>query len=114
MLWHEGELTEAVVEQARRGRVRSIDTKCTKLASAVIKRMVPELLCLTGCLLELVVVCAGLNGTWKSTFGDAAVCSAVLRSLRVDMLKGPLPELKLPALRCSCSTYPAVLQRATS
>ena len=41
-----------------------------------------------------------LDDTWASAFGEAAVCSAVLRSLLLEEtgLRGPLPELRLPAL----------------
>jgi len=67
----------------------------------VARRVVPELLGAGCSLLELDLSWAQLNGTWAATFGEAAVCSAVLRSLRVRCcgLQGPLPELRLPALQ---------------
>ena len=46
-----------------------------------------------GCsLLELDVSHVKLGGTWASTFGEAAVCSAVLRTLHLTecRLRGPL------------------------
>ena len=100
-LLYKGKLTAAMVEQARQGRVRSIDMRCTTLAPAVAKRVVPELLGAGCSLLQLSVVDVKLNGTWASIFGEAAVCSAALRSLRLEGcgLQGPLPELRLPALQ---------------
>jgi hypothetical protein len=109
-LMYRGELTEAVVEQARQGRVRSINTsdRNTPLATAVARRTIPDLLG-EGCsLLELDVSYSQLLGsteqlynTWAATFGEAAVCSAVLRTLRLQRsnLLCPLPELRLPALQ---------------
>ena len=103
-LLYGGKLTAAVLEQARQGRVRSIDTvqnTCDQLAPAVARRVVPELLGAGCSLLELDLTRVPLNGTWATTFGEAAVCSAVLRSLRLQCcgLRGPLPELRLPALQ---------------
>ena len=112
-LLHSGALSEAVVEQARQGRVRSIDASKTSLPRtmgprlALARRVVPELLGAGCSLLELDVSFVKLHVggnwgcTWASIFGEAAVCSAVLRTLRLDScgLKGPLPELRLPALQ---------------
>ena len=101
-------LTEAVMEQARQGRVRSIDTEVytrigtlPTLAPAVARRVVPELLGAGSSLLDLALSALVLNDTWVSTFGEVAVCSVVLRSLslRCCGLRGPLPELRLPALQ---------------
>ena len=114
-----GSLTEAVLDQAQQGRVRSIDAAARhgcSLTTAVKRRVVPELLGAGCSLLEL-----KLNGlslpifdgiklsfaeaakmsTWASIFGEAAVGSAVLRSLHLQScsLRGPLPELRLPALQ---------------
>ena len=100
-LLYEGWLTEAVLEQARQGRVRSISTTGFIGVPAVVRRAVPELLG-EGCsLLELGVSRVQLFGTWAEIFGEAAVCSAVLRRLRLEScgLRGPLPELRLPALQ---------------
>ena len=101
MLLHKGSLTAAVVEQARRGRVLSINMQCTTLAPAVARRVVPELLGTGSSLFELDMSCVKLDGTWASTFGVAVVCSPVLRKLRLEGcgLQGPLPELRLPALQ---------------
>ena len=100
-LLYEGDLTEAVVEQARLGRVRSINASLRKLYPAVGERVVPEMLGAGCSLLELDLSGAGLKGTWASIFGEAAVCSAVLRRLYLNLCKlsGPLPELRLPALQ---------------
>ena len=100
-------LTEAVMEQARQGRVRSIDTEVytridtlPTLAPAVARRVVPELLGAGSSLLDLALSALVLNDTWVSTFGEVAVCSVVLRSLTLRCgLRGPLPELRLPALQ---------------
>ena len=96
-----GELTEEVVEQAAQGRVRSIDMSRTKLAPAVAKRVVPELLGADCSLLELKLDGVRLNDSWAATFGEAAVCNEVLHELKLDIcgLRGPLPELRLPALQ---------------
>ena len=112
-LLHSGALSEAVVEQARQGRVRSIDASKTSLPRtmgprlALARRVVPELLGAGCSLLELDVSFVKLHVggnwgcTWASIFGEAAVCSAVLRTLRLNRcgLRGPLPELRLPALQ---------------
>ena len=81
-LLYRGKLTAAVVEQARQGRVSSI---------FACRSSWPEL--------DLDGV--QLNGTWAATFGEAAVCSAALRNVRLEgcRLQGPLPKLKLPALQ---------------
>ena len=101
-LLYPGELTGAVLEQARQGRVRSIST--SQLAPAVARRVVPELLG-AGC--SLLEFCLWEDNhrkqhcTWAATFGEAAVCSVVLRALDLGCcrLQGPLPELRLPALQ---------------
>ena len=102
-LLYTGELTEAVVDQARQGRVRSTDSRFTmrSLAPAVARRVVPELLGAGSSLLDLKLDLLTLYDTWASPFGEVAVCSAVLRSLslRCCGLRGPLPELRLPALQ---------------
>ena len=100
VLLYQGEVTEAVVEQARQGRVRSIYSR-KKLVPAVARRVVPDLLGAGCSLRHLYVDGVKLNGTWASTFGEAAVCSAVLRLLQLEScgLQGPLPELRLPALQ---------------
>ena len=101
MLLYKGSLTAAVVEQAWRGRVDSVNMRFTTLAPAVARRVVPELLGAGSSLFELDLSFVKLDGTWASTFGEAAVCSPVLCKLRLEGcgLQGPLPELRLPALR---------------
>ena len=110
VLMHRGELTHAVVEQAKKyncGRVRSIVCHAlgrvprATLAPAVAMRVVPELLGAGGSLIFLNLACVELNSTWALTFGEVALGSAALRTLRLDdcKLQGPLPELRLPALR---------------
>ena len=98
MLKYKGELTEAVVEQARQGRVRSIDAQSTPLAPSVARRVF--LAVLGRSLFDLNLYLVGLNGTWVETFGEAAVSSAVLVDLNLQRcnLQGPLPELRLPSL----------------
>ena len=112
VLLYTGVPTMAVVDQARQGRVRSIvamhgpQPRVTTLAPAVARRVVPCLLG-TGCsLLKLEMWQARLNNTWAATFGEAAVCSTVLRELTLFQcgLRGPLPELRLPALLKLCVT----------
>ena len=105
-LLYEGELTKAVIEQARLGRVRSIDTSDTDqslLVSSVARRMVPDLLGAGCSLVDLDLSHFDLSGTWSATFGEAVVCSTVLRTLLLPAgnrgLRGPLPELRLPALQ---------------
>ena len=100
-LLYEGALTKTVLEQAQQGRVRWIDLLCTRVAPAMARRVVPELLGAGCSLLELTVQSVDLNGTWASIFGEAAVCSSVLRMLSLEScrLLGPLPELRLPALQ---------------
>ena len=111
VLLHKGELTEALVEWARQGHVRSIQA-CFAASvlpqpwKAVAKRVVPELLGAGCSLRELdmslrdVAAIDKMDDTWVATFGTAAVCSAELRRLRLDccVMRGPLPELVLPAL----------------
>ena len=105
VLLREGKLTKAVVEQARQGRLRSIYSQrrlgqVTQLAPAVARRVVPDLLGAGCSVLDLGMSMVVLDDTWASAFGEAAVCSAVLRSLHLEEtgLRGPLPELRLPAL----------------
>ena len=107
-LLYDGELTEAVVEQARQGRVHSIGAVNTMtlapritLAPVVARRVVPELLGAGCSLLKLDMWSVRLDNTWALAFGEAAVCSPVLRTLRIFgcALRGPLPELRLPALQ---------------
>ena len=101
-LLYQGELTAAVVEQGFIGRVRAIDARGTKrLAPTVARRVVPGLLA-TGCSqFELELSHVELNGTWESIFGEMAVASEVLCGLQLCgcRLRGPLPELRLPALQ---------------
>ena len=74
---------------------------------AVAKRVVPELLgagcSLLALKLEAVFLhsALSLDRSWASAFGEAPVHSKMLRELcLVDCgLRGPLPELRLPALR---------------
>ena len=94
--------------------------------------MVPELLGAGCSLLEFSMRMLRQEGhlvqlpgpsTWAATFGEAAVCSAVLRKLNLEGcgIRGPLPELRLPALqelnldRCSTWTggQPAVMNKLT-
>ena len=100
VLLYKGRLTQDVVEQARQGRVRTIDARFMMLACRR-SHVVPVLLGAGSSLLELDISQSNLNNTWAATFGEAAVCSAVLRSLRLEHcgLRGPLPELRLPALQ---------------
>ena len=68
--------------------------------------MVPDLLG-AGCSLQALDLGSAdcrierLHNSWEVTFGEAAVCSAVLRTLYLNLCKlsGPLPELRLPALQ---------------
>ena len=103
-LLYSGELMKPVLEQARQGRVRLIDTTDTfqsSLTPAVARRVVPELLGAGCSLLELILNGVQLNSTWAGNFGEAAVCSAVLSMLSLQGcgLWGSLPELRLPALQ---------------
>ena len=100
VLAYTGELTAAVVEEAARGRVRSINMRRSTLAPAVAERVVPELLGAGCSLLDLKLESVRLDGSWVAVFGEAAVCSEVLSELQMDdcRLRGPLPELQLPAL----------------
>ena len=108
VLLYTGEMTEAVVEEAVRGRVLSINMSRTKLVQGrgfllpeVARRVVPELLGAGCSLLELNLDGVRLNSTWEATFGVAAVCSDVLHELKMDIcgLQGPMPEMRLPALQ---------------
>ena len=109
VLLFEGRLTTAEMAQAKKGGVLSIDARQSRtcanpwaaLKSAVAKRVVPELLG-AGCLLQMLDMRGvPLDGTWAAIFGKAAVCSAMLRELLLEdcSLRGPLPELSLPALQ---------------
>ena len=122
-LFYWGKLTEAVLDQAQQGRVRSIDacpvSNACSLTTAVKRRVVPELLGAGCSLLKLKLNGVSLPSfdgmklwgcpraqaaklsTWAAIFGEAAVCSSVLRSLHLQScsLRGPLPELRLPALQ---------------
>eukprot|EP00964_Phaeocystis_antarctica_P163565 scaffold139975_cov127-Phaeocystis_antarctica.AAC.3 len=108
-LLYDGELTEEVMEQARQGRVHSVKADDaatlaphTTLAPAVANRVVPELMGAGCSLVDLDMSFVKLDSTWVLAFGGAAVCSAMLRTLRLAgcALRGPLPELgRLPALQ---------------
>ena len=109
MLQHRAKLTKAVVQLAQQGRVHSIHygrdydkpQGRTLLAPSVVKRVIPVLLG-EGCsLLEFSLLGVELNGTWATTLGKQAVCSAVLLRLYLFQcgLRGPLPELRLPVLQ---------------
>ena len=96
-------VVDVVVDEARRGHVRSIDARRTTLTPAVAKRVVPELLGVGCSLLDLKLEGLQLGvGSWSTAmFGEAAVCSTALLELQLDDcgLSGPLPELNLPALQ---------------
>ena len=100
-LLYTGEPTVAVLQQATHGHVHSIDARRTVLTPAVAERLVPELLGAGCSLLQLKLEGVKLNGSWAATFGEAAVCSPVLRELQLDdcRLRGPIPTLRLPALQ---------------
>ena len=68
-LLYRGNLTAAVLEQARQGRVSSISCQRSTLAPAVVRRVVPALLGAGCSLLELDLDGVQLNGTWAATFG---------------------------------------------
>ena len=105
VLFFAGDASAVVMEQARRGRVLSIDAHGTTLAPDVASRVVPEMLG-AGCSLRALdlshVDLSGLSmwATWAATFGEAAVCSRELREMRLDgcHLCGALPEMDLPKL----------------
>ena len=101
VLAYTGELTAAVVEEAVRGHVLSINMRRATLAPAVAERIVPELLGAGCSLLDLKLEGVRLDNSWVAVFGEAAVCSEVLTELQMDgcCLRGPLPELQLPALQ---------------
>ena len=98
---HKGTLTAAVMDQARRGKIHFISSHSTKLAKSVAERVASELLGAGCSLIELDLIGVSLNGTWAETLGDAAVCSKALRELWLGKckLRGPLPEMNLPALQ---------------
>ena len=103
-LLFEGPLIHAVMEQALQGRVHSV--VCTgrhnrALTPAVAGHVIPALLGAGCSLLEFHLIFVDLGNTWVSIFGEAAVCSTALRSLSLDCcsLRGPLPQLRLPALQ---------------
>ena len=101
VFFHRGDATAVVVEQARRGRVVSIDAHGTTLAPDVASRVSSELLS-DGCSLRVLDLShVNLNGSWAATFGEAAVCSGELREMQLDgcQLCGQLPEMNLPKLR---------------
>ena len=83
----------------------SIEAPNRALAPAIARRVVPELLGAGCSLIELILahskLGAAVGGKWGETLGEAVVCSAVLRELCLDGcgLRGPLPELRLPALQ---------------
>ena len=83
-LLYEGDLTAAVLEQARQGRVCTINATLRKLHPAEAERVVPDLLGAGGSLHELDLSGAGLKGTWAAIFGEAPVSSAVLRALSLN------------------------------
>ena len=101
VFFHRGDATAVVVEQARRGRVISIDAHGTTLAPDVASRVSSELLG-DGCSLRVLDLShVDLNGSWATTFGEAAVCSGELREMQLDgcQLCGVLPEMNLPKLQ---------------
>ena len=116
VLSYTGKLTRAVMEQASQGRVHSIAAgqNYTAPAPSVTKRLLGAGSSLRSLHLPhvwlggvggpgvglLTAPNAWLGGTWAATFGEGAVSSAVLRKLCLDScgLKGPFPELRLPAL----------------
>ena len=100
-LMYTGEATAAVLQQATRGHMHSIDARRTTLTPVVAGRVVPELLGAGCSLLQLKFDGLKLNSSWAATFGEAAVCSPVLRELQLDdcRLRGPIPTLRLPALQ---------------
>ena len=67
---------------------------------SVAPQVVPDLLGADCSLHRLHVSSVELYGTFTARFGQAAVCSTALRSLQLSTcgLRGPLPELRLPAL----------------
>ena len=101
---------------ARQGRVHSIDASCRVHGADARAQEIrapsdadaprgPGPAVRGRSLLGRFVVRLKLKGTWDSTFGGAAVGSTALRKLRVtggpgsSGLRGPLPELRLPALQ---------------
>ncbi len=91
-LLYEGDLTAAVLEQARQGRVCTINASLRKLHPAEAERVVTDLLGAGGSLQELDLSGAGLKGTWAAIFGDAPVSSAVLRALYLNPNPNPNPN----------------------
>ena len=83
-LLYEGDLTAAVLEQARQGHVCTINASLCKLHPTEAERVVTDLLGAGASLHELDLSGAGLKGTWAAIFGEAPVSSAVLRALYLN------------------------------
>ena len=94
-LLYDGNLTAAVLEQARQGRVCTINASLCKLHPTEAERVVTDLLGAGGSLHELDLSGAGLKGTWAAIFGEAPVSSAVLRALYLNPNPNPNPNLNL-------------------
>ena len=73
---------------------------CRTYRVSVAPQVVPDLLGPDCSLHRLHLSSVELYGTFTARFGNAAVCSTALRSLQLSTcgLRGPLPELRLPAL----------------
>ena len=114
VLLYEGVLTSALLKQAQQGHVRSIDGRMTahmlenlkskkavERAIALLNRVLPELAGADCPLFEPNLAFVSLYGAWASVLNGAAVCSTVLRTLDLHgcELRGPLPQLRLPALQ---------------
>ena len=85
-LLYEGELTEALMEQARQGRVRTINTNAFVVTE---RRVVPELLAADCSLLDFTLSLEPPPHLlefipWAAKFGEAAPCSVVLRHLSMS------------------------------
>jgi len=116
VFFHRGDATAVVVEQARRGRVISIDAHGTTLAPDVASRVSSELLS-DGCSLRVLDLShVDLNGSWAATFGEAAVCSGELREMQLDgcQLRGQLPEMNLPKLHNKLKVCKVPLSRTST